>query len=142
VGYKHSEETKRKISLGQIGRVYRRGFRLSPEHREKLGRGASRAMKGQCGPLSRTWRGGKHADDRGYINVTLENGKRRREHSLVAEEALGRSFKKSEVVHHINGNKADNRNCNLLICDRQYHQWLHSRMAELYMREHFSEGAQ
>lgn len=140
MGYKHSEETKRKIGLGQIGRVYRRGFRrpLSPEHRAKLSRAVSVANTGRCGPLSRTWRGGKHTDDRGYINVTLGHGKRRREHSLIAEEVLGRPLKKNEVVHHINGNKSDN--CNLLICDRPYHQWLHNRMAELYMQEHFSEA--
>jgi len=120
----------------------KRSYIRTPEIRAKNSVAMTCTLTGKRGPQSRSWRGGKHADDRGYVNVTLENGKRRREHSLVAEEALGRSFKKSEVVHHINGNKADNRNCNLLICDRQYHQWLHSRMAELYMREHFSEGAQ
>jgi len=114
----------------------------TPEIRAKNSAAMTRTLTGKCGPLSRTWRGGRHTDDRGYVNVTVGNGRRRREHSLIAEEVLGRPLKKNEVVHHINGNKSDNQNCNLLICDRQYHQWLHSRMSELYMQEHFSEGTQ
>ena len=36
------------------------------------------------------------------------------------------------VVHHINGVKADNRTCNLVICqDEDYHRLLHKRARAL-----------
>lgn len=77
-----------------------------------------------------------HTNTLGYVFVPYENGYRR-EHVVKAEKALGRKLNKGEVVHHVNGDKADNRNENLLICDKKYHQWLHARMGELYQLEHF-----
>lgn len=78
----------------------------------------------------------RYVDDVGYIKI-LGNGVTKREHVIKAEAALGRALKKGEVVHHINGIKADNRNENLLICTAHYHKQLHHRMAQLYQKEHF-----
>ncbi len=76
----------------------------------------------------------------GYVQIYQADGpknhRRRFEHVLIAEAALGRKLKRGEVVHHINMDKADNRNCNLLICSNSYHHWLHHQMGLAWVKEH------
>jgi hypothetical protein len=58
----------------------------------------------------------------------------KRIHIQVAEKALGRNLKKGEVVHHINMDKTDYRNTNLLICSASYHKQLHGRYEMAFAR--------
>ena len=52
-----------------------------------------------------------------YIN-SYKDGKSERKHRIVAEKMLGRKLKKDEVVHHIDGNKRNNDESNLMIVTR------------------------
>ena len=68
---------------------------------------------------------------RGYRHIRLRGGKGRYEfeHTLVAEQALGRPLPTGACVHHVNAQRADNRPANLVICEsRAYHTLLHRRM--------------
>jgi len=75
----------------------------------------------------------KVVDDRGYVLVLCPNHPRKKhgnyvyEHRLVMENHLGRPLTEDEVVHHINGDKSDNRIENLQLfsndSEHHIHEW-------------------
>lgn len=67
----------------------------------------------------------------GYVAIA-NGGVKKQEHRIAAEKAIGKPLPKGAEVHHINENKADNRNENLVVCpSRAYHKLIHTRMAAL-----------
>lgn len=59
------------------------------------------------------WTGGKTINRDGYVVVRYAARKTMLEHRYVMEQYLGRSLKSDETVHHLNGDRQDNRIENL-----------------------------
>lgn len=124
----HTKETRYKISETRINQGIAKGKR-NPMYGTTM-RGAENGR----------WKGGRYLSSQGYVVINTGPFSKRYEHVLIAEEVLGRSLKKNEIVHHINGNRVDNRHENLLICTVTYHNQLHARMSKLFAREHFGNN--
>lgn len=59
----------------------------------------------------------------GYVVRIRENDL---QHRVVARNQLNRKLFQNEVVHHINGQRTDNRLINLCVMDREKHELFHS----------------
>ena len=101
-------ETRAKMSAAKKGR------KLSTETCHRM----SEAHRGE---KNYNWNGGRKRDPRGYILVFVPSHPYGNcegyvyEHRLVMEAHLGRTLLPTEVVHHINGIKNDNRIENLML---------------------------
>ena len=78
------------------------------------------------------WNGGKTINKSGYVLIRNKkdplcnkNGYNL-EHRLIIQKNIGRNLTDDEVIHHINGDKKDNRIENLLILSKSEHSVLHN----------------
>jgi hypothetical protein len=86
------------------------------------------------------WKGGRFPVGDGYIRVNTGANRTRDEHRVLVEKILGRRLDRKVIVHHIDGNKTNNRPANFLLCSAAYHTWLEKEMARRYAQEHFGGG--
>lgn len=78
------------------------------------------------GEKSPTWKGGKTRSRKGYV-VLRNDGDVIFEHRAIMEAHIGRKLTDDEVVHHINGDKTDNRLENLQLMTRGEHSKMHNK---------------
>lgn len=90
-----------------------------------------RFPEGRFGEQASNWKGGRAVTAGGHIYVySPEHPHRTKqgyvmEHRLVMEKHLGRYLEPTEDIHHINGDKKDNRIENLKLLSRSEHTKLH-----------------
>ena len=115
--YHHSEDTKRKIGKKSLGRKW-------SEKNKQLVR------EKNTGDKNGFWKGGIIKED-GYIRIR-RNNKYIAEHRLLMEEKIGRTLDKNEIVHHIDGDRANNNINNLILCKSiSEHRKIHASMQNL-----------
>lgn len=81
-----------------------------------------------AGKNNARWNGGRWQQSDGYVMVYAPQHPNRAkgrnhvfEHILIMEKHLGRYLTQNEIVHHRNGNRADNRSENLELMSRAEH---------------------
>jgi len=133
----------------------RKGQRHNPESIEKISTSRRGKCSGEKNPMfgvrrlredNPSWKGGYYKNGQGYILILKPEHPQADskgyvyEHRLIAEEVLGRFLQKNEIVHHINRNRADNREKNLLVLTKNHHGLLESKNRQRNADGTFSQG--
>jgi hypothetical protein len=117
----HAEKIK--MAIARNGGHWSKGRKMSPE-------AVAKRRGRHAGSKNGRWKGGKTIKE-GYVMVYAPGHPSAvhnhvYEHRLVMEKSLGRLLRSDEHVHHINGDKQDNRLENLLLMDAIEHLQHHA----------------
>jgi hypothetical protein len=92
----------------------------------------------RSGKKSVSWRGGTYRSSDGYKMVYVGSRKDkigwnsyRKEHTVKIEKKLKRKLLKTESIHHINGDRLDNRLNNLFVTDNSGHRNAHASLQKI-----------
>lgn len=116
---KIAEMAGKGIRATEIGKVFGRSGKTISGVLKRIGAPTQPRPKFPKGQENPSWRGGQYFDADGYIcelahGHPFARGKGYvRQHRLVMERVLGRYLTESEVVHHKDGDKANNHPSNL-----------------------------
>jgi len=135
--YKNKQMTLREICK-ELNQGYKHVWRLFEHY--KIPRRTAKPRCGQSNEKNHNWKGGKTIRN-GYIEIRCVGHPKARkaghyvpEQVLVMEKHLGRYLTETELVHHINGVKTDNRIENLKLMPKSgegshtgYHNQLRGR---------------
>ena len=81
------------------------------------------------------WKGGNKLTKNGYKRVPSGQGLDQvYEHREIMKKYLGRELTEDEEVHHINGDKSDNRIANLIIYSKSQHRILENAIPDIHLR--------
>jgi hypothetical protein len=112
---KHRYRQRGRVSVCQrCGKEFQHLANFNPEYCSR-----SCGVSSRRGSRSPSWKGGRVKHHSGYIYVSAPDHPRKwkagyvAEHRLVMERHLGRYLEPRETVHHLNGDRSDNRLENL-----------------------------
>ncbi len=137
--YRRSQEHR-----GNPGTTYCRGCASKISGKAKVGKPAwNRGRKlppHQRGQGHPSWKGGRYIDAHGYVAVhhpgEHDNPRSKwenyvKEHVLVMEQHVGRRLEQGEVVHHIDGDRQNNKLSNLYLTNFKGHRNAHQSLQEI-----------
>jgi hypothetical protein len=116
--YKRTKKIIEKYRRANLGRKY------SSEVNKK---------KGRPGKNNPNGKGGKYISNDGYVMIYVPQHALcncrgyAREHRIVFQKKVGRRLERFEIIHHVDGDKLNNKIENLRIMTKEEHDRLHGK---------------